>query len=166
MTSIREEIIEVPSNESGKRMFVKRIIKYYTRVNQITGENEVVEGETIDEPIENFDQPICTVREEIVERPSKEEGKKRFVKKIVRTYIKINPITGEMEVVKNPFIKAKEQTTVVNDEMKTREQTAVVDSEKKAREQISVSVVPSEVTKKVLKKFLDTELTQLQVKEK
>jgi len=101
-------------------MFVKRIIKYFTRVNHITGEIEVTEGESIDEPIEEFDQPICTVREEIVEVPSEEEGRKRFVKKIVRTYIKVNPVTGEMEVVKKPFIKAKEQTAEGPSEVKTR----------------------------------------------
>jgi hypothetical protein len=108
MCAIKEEIVEVPSEVPGKKKFVKRIIKYLTRVNPTTGEIEVVEDKAVDETINEFNEPVLVVKEEIVEVPSEEEGKKRFVKKIVRKYIKINPITGEMEVVPGPLEKSVE----------------------------------------------------------
>jgi len=109
MGARREEIVEVPSDVPGKRRFVKRSIRYLTRVNPVTGEIEIVEDKPVDEPINNFDEPILLVREEIVEVPSEEEGKKRFVKKIVRRYIKVNPITGEMEEVSGPTERSFEK---------------------------------------------------------
>ncbi|KAG4092567.1 hypothetical protein H8356DRAFT_1702494 [Neocallimastix lanati (nom. inval.)] len=111
MAATKEEIVELPLDESGKRRFVKRIVKYITRVNPLTGENEVIEGDSIDEPIEQFEEPICTVKEEIVEVPSEEVGKKRFVKKIMRTYIKINPITGEREIIDGNQIQKLTETS-------------------------------------------------------
>jgi hypothetical protein len=99
MSSIKEEIIELPLNKLGKRRFIKRIIKYITRVNPITGESEVIEDNIVEEPIEKFDKPIYTIKEEIVEIPTYEPGKKRFIKKIIRSCIKINPDTGEREIL-------------------------------------------------------------------
>jgi len=96
---IKEEIIEVPSNEAGKRRYVKRIIRSIIRVNPNTGEKQIVEGEPIEEIIENIDQPIRTVEEELIELPLGESGRKKFVKKVVRYITKINAVTGEREVI-------------------------------------------------------------------
>jgi len=53
ISAIKEEIVEVPS-ESGKNIFVKRIIKYLIVVDSTTGEKKVISKQTSDEPIEEI----------------------------------------------------------------------------------------------------------------
>jgi len=123
--TIWEELVEVPSNEPGKKRFVKRIIRYITKINTLTGEKEVSEVEPIVEPIEqDSENPIVIVREEIIEVPSKGSSRKSFIKKIIRYLVKINSSTGEKEVVgkqiyEEPIFNIKEEVVEIPSEETT-----------------------------------------------
>jgi len=120
----KEEIIEVPSEEPGKKKFSKKIIKCTTITNPITGEKEVVE-ELVDEvPFEVKEE--TEVKEEIVEVPSEEPDRKKFSKRIIKCITKINPITSRKEVVKE---SVEEVPIAVEEETEVKEEIVEVPSE-------------------------------------
>ncbi|KAG4106057.1 hypothetical protein H8356DRAFT_542740 [Neocallimastix lanati (nom. inval.)] len=97
VTEDKEEVVEVPSEEPGKKKFIKKIIKCITIINPTTGEKKVVEELVEEVPFEVKEE--TEVKEEVVEVPSEEPGKKKFIKKIIKCVTRINPTTGEKEVV-------------------------------------------------------------------
>jgi len=99
-TEVKEQIIEVPSEEPGRRKFIKRIIRYITRKNPETGEEEVVEEQPVEEVVaEPREGIVPEAKEEIIEVPSEEPGKKKYIKRIIRYIKRVNPTTGEEEIV-------------------------------------------------------------------
>jgi len=98
-SEVKEQIVEVPSGIPGKKKYIKRIIRYIKRVNPTTGEEEVVEEpfeEVVTEPREGV---VPEAKEEIIEVPSEVPGKKKYIKRIIRYIKRINPTTGEEEIV-------------------------------------------------------------------
>jgi len=122
MTSVREEIVEVPSEEPGKKRLVKRIIKQISRINPVTGEREVVSEQTREEPYEELTKEISTVEEEIIEAPYFEQNNKKFMKRTIKYIFKVNPITGEKEIVgkqqmDKPISQTQEQIPITKEEI-------------------------------------------------
>jgi len=54
ITTVKEEIVPVPS-ETGKNVFIRRIIKYLVVVDPVDGTKKVVNRQITEEPIEEFE---------------------------------------------------------------------------------------------------------------
>ncbi|ORX47291.1 hypothetical protein BCR36DRAFT_95591 [Piromyces finnis] len=98
-SEVKEEIVEIPSEVTGKRKFVKRIIRYIKRINPDTGKEEIVEEPVKEIFIEPSEDLIPESKEEIIEVPSEVPGKKKYIKKIIKYIKRINPNTGKEEII-------------------------------------------------------------------
>ncbi|ORY85882.1 hypothetical protein LY90DRAFT_634254 [Neocallimastix californiae] len=87
VTEVKEEVVEVPSEEPDKKKFIKKIIKCTTIINPITGRKEVVKESVEEIPIAVEEE--TEVKEEVVEVPSEEPVVKESVEEV--------PITVEEE---------------------------------------------------------------------
>jgi len=104
---VREEVVEVPSDDPNQSTIIKTITKtYVTRINPETGEEEIVEEDALqgDEDVE--------VIEKVIEVPSEQKSvQRKITKKVIRYVTIINPETGKEEVVEQVVEEPVEDIT-------------------------------------------------------